>query len=195
MSAEADALRLKIIAFLSQNPHLSKLEFTFRSYRVTPAAYKRDVCNAIKNNDIEVEIHADAPEVVAARYQSRWLIFSDDRLKFNPGFSIAAVRDQATLVHECTHAYFDFLNLGTQPLHPQEGAAYVAAFLFLHAAGGQPPEQRQRLRGIHLAASQIAEGILAGSKMVPEKAADDLIGLIARHPEYQRTQTVRSDGV
>jgi len=193
---EEDGLRSEIINFLDSNRHISKLNFRLKHHRISPSAYKRDVLNAIKNDDIEVEISSDLSKASAAAYQSGLFMWWDDRLKFPPEFSLQFVQNQGIVIHECTHAFFDFRNIGEHSLYANEATAYIAQYLFLQASGHLTAARRKRLIGFRRNAAQIASGILSGHSRVPDRAADNLIRLIASHPNYARQKKTRiSDGV
>jgi hypothetical protein len=151
MSRENE-LRQQILAFLEKNPHITRLNFALqtpsRVYKVYPQAYRVDIYNAIKNEDIEIEVDADLfLKGIAGKYTSRWLIFKDDTLSLSPTFSIGKVEDQANLIHECTHAHIDNQNIGDHSSHEDEAVGYTAKPLTRQVCGSIPRKIAMALDG------------------------------------------------
>ncbi len=191
------SLKADILNFLEKNIHINKLRFNFKNYNIYPGAYKVLVHHAIENEDIEIEIHTDLDNETAASYQSRHLIFSDDRIKLRPEFSIKLAGHQAILIHECTHAYTDLLNMGTHSRWEDEALAYIAQYIFELSSKNMTPILRKRLYGFRKYGCDIAANILTGSQNVPLKDAERLIRFIRMSPGYRNSpkDTVVSDGV
>ena len=99
MSRE-DIYRQDIIRFLETCTEIGKINFNLKGYKVYPSAYRKDIHDALQNEDIEITIDPDlATSNVAAKYRSNWLFFTDDQIKLSPRFSIRSISDQMAVIH------------------------------------------------------------------------------------------------
>src|SRR5882757_1011128 len=122
-----------IVNFLTTDANINRLNFAFRTYRVYPTAYQKDVANALRLDSIKIREEGGSSKSAKASYYMDF-----DLLSVSPTFNIHNWRDQAFLVHECTHAHLDIQNLGKHPGHENEAVAYLAEAVFLEAAGNNP---------------------------------------------------------
>ena len=120
-----------IVCFLKMNPFISRLNFSFLSYKVYPTAYQKDVAEAIHSE--EIKIGTGVSPGAGANYYNEF-----DRLELLKTFDIKSRREQAFLIHECTHAHLDIQRFGSHSGHENEAVAYLAEAIFLEAAGGPP---------------------------------------------------------
>src|SRR6266850_7997865 len=134
------SIKTDLVAFLRGNPHLNRINFAFDTFKVYPTAYKIDVADAIASEEIKIRKKGGSSLAAGASYDMNF-----DSLELSPTFSILAARDQAFLVHECTHAHLDIQNIGTHSGHQDEAVAYLAEAIFLEAAG-QPPLGSETIR-------------------------------------------------
>ncbi|HYP12422.1 MAG TPA: hypothetical protein VEQ63_00740, partial [Bryobacteraceae bacterium] len=44
------------VNFLTTNPAISELNFGFRTFKVYPSAYRKDVADAIKKGDVKINL-------------------------------------------------------------------------------------------------------------------------------------------
>jgi hypothetical protein len=104
-----DKLRSGVVKFLKTDLGIQKINFALPSpgsaFRLWPEAYK-GVGEAINTEQIRL-VQKKLPAGVGAQYDPGL-----DTLRLRIGFDINNKRDQAFLVHECTHAFFDITNLG-----------------------------------------------------------------------------------
>lgn len=181
MSISAD-----IVSFLKRTPEIARLNFAFGKLKVYPSGYQTDVADAISSGKIKVK--ADSGAVGAGAGAA---YFTDyDTLELLPGFSIAKQRDQAFVVHECTHAFFDLLSIGNHSGHDDEAAAYIAEAIYLEAIGA-PPASGHLIR---VAAHAIAKKVLAGAYAVSAADMATLSSFVGSTPIYSGKSTYVSDG-
>jgi hypothetical protein len=182
----AAPLKTDIVTFLKTNAAVNKLNFALTpDLRVWPDGYKTAVASAISKEDIKVHpVGGSAPAAGATYYPDF------DSLDVSPSFSTASWRDQAFLVHECTHAYLDVLDLGSISNHENEALAYLAEAVFLEASG-KPPLSTDTIR---LVSHRIAKGILAGTYWVSSADAADLVKEVKTNPLYKSKVFYQSDG-
>lgn len=175
-----------IVSFLKRTPAIAKLNFAFGKLKVYPSGYQTDVANAISGEKIKVKASSAAvPAGAGAAYYPDY-----DTLDLKAGFSIRVVSDQAYVVHECTHAFFDLLNMGSHSGHDDEAAAYIAEAIYLEAIGAPP------LSGhlIRVASHAIAKKVLAGTYAVSGTDMATLSGFVGTTPLYSGKPTYESDG-
>jgi hypothetical protein len=190
-----DALKSDICDFLASNPAIRRIKFGFPaardgdSYRVYPEVYTTAVRTAIADGIIKVHISDALPASVGAQYSQ-----SGDVLKVHPSFTISHPGNQAVVIHECTHAYLDMLNLGKVPSFEWEAVAYVAEAIFLGASGLRSSDPVSR--HIREVAFRIAKDVLDGLyDLVPAGIAAALVSEIAKEPSYANaSKTVNSNG-
>ena len=177
-------LKADILVFLITNPHIRRINFAFATYKVYPTAYQRDVADAIRRDDIVIRTRTPRAQLSGAVYDVNY-----DSLELSPQFAIGNWRDQAFLIHECTHAHLDMRNLGAHSAHEDEAVAYLAEAVFVEAAAQRPlgPEP------IRVVAHEIARRVLAGTYYVPAADSTRLVRQVAAHPLYAGTTVYRSN--
>lgn len=173
-----------IAAFLRSNPHVARINFRFDTFKVWPGAYQTDVANAVATEEIKVRLQG-AGAGAGAAYDMAY-----DSLELSPTFRIANVRDQAYLVHECTHAHLDIRATGSHSSHANEAVAYLAEAIFLESQK-QPPLGTQKIRA---ESHRIARLVLAGAYQVKPTDAAALTAEVARHPHYASKAHYHSNG-
>jgi len=188
MNSTEEKLARNISWFLSTNSQIRKIKFKMGRFKVDPSSYS-NVAFAIKLYRIQVVFKSLGIGVRGA-YNSGWL--AGDRLKLRSTFALSDIHDQATLVHECTHAHIDLLNIGDHSAHLDEATAYTAEAVFLQANGKGPPHNRSKLLNL---AHSIAKQILKGTYSVDPIDRRELIKAISAHPRYSRIKTMPSNGV
>jgi hypothetical protein len=171
--------------FLIKNPAIGSINFKLRSFKVYPTAYRRDVAYALKGERIRVRIKKLDPGLGAQYYNGL------DELCLSPSFKLSNYRDQAYLIHECTHAHLDIQNSGYHLFHENEAVGYVAEAIFLESIRKQPLSQHR----IRLLSHEIAKRILAGQYVVSEPDTKALVLEISKHPGYTKRLVMKSDGV
>jgi hypothetical protein len=177
-------IKSDIVRFLRTEPNISRLNYAFKTYKVYPSAYRKDVADAIDSEDIK--LGSGVAKGAGAQY------YVDlDRMELRPGFTVTDWRDQAFLIHECTHAHLDIQNFGKHSGHENEAVAYLAEALYLEASG-KPPLGPQAIRVV---AHRIARGLLAsGNYAVAPTDVTDLVTEVAADPGYSSTVYYVSDG-
>jgi len=150
-----DKLRSGVVKFLKTDLGIRKINFALPSagsvFRLWPDAYK-GVGEAISTEQIRL-VQKQLPAGVGAQYDPGL-----DTLRLRVGFDINNKRDQAFLVHECTHAFFDIKNLGQHLKSSDEAAAYLAEAILLEA-GSQPPLGTEQVRQVsHPIAKTVIKG-------------------------------------
>jgi hypothetical protein len=179
MTTKAD-----LVHFLKTEPNIARLNFAFKTYKVYPSAYRKDVADAIDSGAIKLG-SAPASGAGATYYVDM------DRLELQPGFTIAGWMDQALLIHECTHAHLDIQNFGKHSGHENEAVAYLAEALYLEASG-KPPVSTHAIRAV---SHRIAKGLLAsGNYAVAPTDVTDLVAQVAAEPSYSSKVFYVSDG-
>jgi hypothetical protein len=171
--------------FLVTNPAIAKINFKFKRYKVYPTAYRSDVAYALKGEKIQVRIK-NLKAGLGAQYY-----YGLDELVVPPTFNLNNYRDQAYLIHECTHAHLDIQNIGAHLLQENEAVAYIAEAVFLEAIK-QKPLGTRKLRTL---SHEIARKIIGGTYEVSAGEADSLIKEIFKHPDYIKPAMVNSNGV
>jgi len=184
------ALKADILSFLRTNPNVGRLNFEFktplRSYKVYPSAYAKDVADAIDKEDIIIRTKGAPSAGAGAGYDLNY-----DSFELSPTFSIGNWRDQAFLVHECTHAHLDIQSMGNHSGHENEAVAYLAEALFLEFAGN-PPLGTEAIRVV---AHSIAKGVVGkGSYTVPATDTGPLVAEVAKHPNYSSKVIYNANG-
>ena len=183
MSNANDAIR-----FLQTDRNIDALNFQFMRHKVYPSAYRKDIANALKSNDLKIRLKGTGSAKVGAKYD-----YNYDSFELDPGFNIARKLDQAYFVHECAHAHLDIQNEGKSvPLYEYEAVAYLAEALFV-AKGGNPPIGNQNIRAV---AHKIAAKVLKGTYQVSHQDTQDLIAAVAADPHYAKAKpkTIKLSG-
>ena len=178
-------LKADILNFLATNSCIGRINFSFAAYKVYPSAYQRDVAAAIRTEDIKIRPRASGSPASGATYDVNY-----DSLEFLPSFAISNWRDQAFLIHECTHAHLDIQNLGNHSAHQDEAVAYLAEAVFLEASR-KAPLGTERIRVV---AHDIAKRVLAGTYYVPDGDSTSLVREVAANPFYASRTVYRSNG-
>lgn len=188
--SKTDAAKRDISWWLATNKTIEKINFSIKGrYKVWPKMYQSDVSYAIKGDRILVEI-SDSYFQIEASYFPGFLIFGD-KLTVPCNFDISDYRQQATIIHECTHAHIDMRSIGEHSGHEDEAVAYIAEATFLVALNKQPLDKTS----IRKLAYAIGKKVVGGTYFVPDIDADGLIQAVARHPQYRKKKTYKSDGV
>jgi hypothetical protein len=194
-------LKQRLLLFLSTKANFKFINFAMPSqvhrplwYKVYPQAYYRDVYEAIKNDDVEVE-QKKLPAGIPARYWSRvgpW----DDELQVSPLFNLNNPFWQMILVHECTHIHIDIQGIGKHSTAEGEALAYTAGAVYLSAGGLKKGKEKDPiLQNIYQTADGIASKILHGTYRVSAGDTQALVSAILKHPSIQRKSRTPSDGV
>lgn len=176
-------LKDEVVKFLKSEPAMHRLNFGFPTLRVYPGAYPK-VADAIDRGDIAIHRTQFRSEPGAAYHPDT------DSLDFRVFFNLRNWGDQALLIHECTHAYIDYLDLGKVSNRDNEALAYIAEAVFLEASG-KPPLGMQEIRKI---SHGIAKSIIQGTYWVPPADIMNLTNEIAKDPGYSSTVIYVSNG-
>jgi hypothetical protein len=179
------ALQADIVQFLRTNAYINRLNFAFRSFKVYPSAYQKDVADAIASGEIKVRTKGASSAAAGASYDMNY-----DSLELSPMFRLTSSRDQAFLIHECTHAHLDIQNTGAHAGHENEAVAYLAEAVFLEAAG-QPALGPETIRTV---SHRLARLVLARTYMIPPADATALVSEVSKHPNYSTTAKYNSNG-
>ena len=119
------AIKDDIARFLRSNAYIGQINFAFRTYKVYPSAYRKDVADSIDSDDIKVRLKGSGSAAAGAGYDYLY-----DSLELSPSFSVTNPRDQGFLVHECTHAHLDIQGTGSHSAHEDEAVSYLAELGF-----------------------------------------------------------------
>lgn len=169
------ATKHDIAKFLTSNAFINRINFAFGKFKVYPSAYQKDVASVIASGEIKIRTSGASSSAAGASYDMKY-----DSLELSPTFSMASIRDQAFLVHECTHAHLDIQNTGAHSGHEDEAVAYLAEAIFLEAAG-QPPLGSETIR---IVSHRIAKAVLSGLYLIPSADSADLTSEVAAHSHY-----------
>jgi hypothetical protein len=156
MGVDEQLMKVSVIKFLLENIHINKINFHWtrkEKYKVYPPAYKKDLVQAIKNDDILLCTGHTLAPFCGAEYS-----YTFDRVNLRVGFDLRNSRHQADLVHELTHAHLDMQSFGIHPMVENEAMAYVAEAVFPEAQGKSPLDSTD----IRKASQAIAKEILKG---------------------------------
>lgn len=174
------------VKFLTANPFIRRLNFSFLRYKVYPSAYYADVANAIRSGDIKIHLKKENSRDVPGSYDPGF-----DSLDVVPDFNIGDWQDQAYLVHECTHAHLDIQNLGRCSGYENEAVAFLAEAVFLEASHKQP----LGTQSIRTVSHRLAKDLLLNSVYtVPQSAAAELVAEVKKHPHYSSKVYFISNG-
>lgn len=179
------ALKDEITRFLRTNAHIKQINFSFGSFKVYPSAYQKDVADAIASGEIKVRTKGASTAAAGASYDMNY-----DSLELSPVFNLSLLREQAFLIHECTHAHLDIQTLGTHSRHENEAVAYLAEAVFLEAAR-QPPLGSETIRTI---SHRLGKLVLAKTYAIPAADVAALIAEVRKHPHYSGSATYNSNG-
>jgi len=179
------ALKDDIARFLRTNAYIKQINFSFGSFKVYPSAYQKDVADAIVSGEIKVRTKGASTAAAGASYDVNY-----DSLELNPSFNLSVPRDQAFLIHECTHAHLDIQTLGTHSKHENEAVAYLAEAVFLEAAK-QPPLGNEAIRAV---SHRLGKMVLAKTYTIPAGDVAALIAEVRKHPHYSGSATYNSNG-
>jgi hypothetical protein len=123
------------VLFLTTNSYIGRLNFAIPfsayTYKVYPSAYQVDVAEAIKTGKIEIK--RTKLDDDHARFDGKGLI------EILPAFDFSNEVDQATFVHECTHAHLVIQAFGYHSRWEDETVAWLAEAVFLEAASFHVP--------------------------------------------------------
>ena len=179
------AVQDDIVRFLRSAPSLTRINFEFRSFRVYPTAYQKDVADAIASGAVMVRTKGASSPAAGASYSINY-----DSLELSPAFHIGSIRDQAFLIHECTHAHLDIQCTGIQSAHENEAVAYLAEAIFLETLK-QPPLGTESIR---IVSHRLANMVLAGTYTVSRVDTDALVSEVSKHSHYATTVNYISNG-
>jgi hypothetical protein len=179
------ALKDDIVRFLRTHAHINQINFSFGSFKVYPSAYQKDVANAVASGEIKVRTKGASTASAGASYDMNY-----DSLELSPLFNLSLPRDQAFLIHECTHAHLDIQNTGTHSGHENEAVAYLAEAVFLEAAR-QPPLGSETIRTI---SHRLAKMVLAKTYTISAGDVAALVFEVRKHPHYSGSAAYNSNG-
>ncbi|NUR22201.1 hypothetical protein [Frateuria sp.] len=181
--------RDQVVQFLKSHRSIDAVNFKFRTYKIWPDAYRKNVANALARGDIK--IGSAVNDNAAATYRQ-----DQDRLEISPTANFASTKDLGLILHECTHAIIDMGAIGVHSGHEDEAVAYLAEAFFLIRADGAKdvPEVPVPLsanaangEGIRQEAKRIALKALRNNMYcIEEKDGANLVLLIAEHPHYYK---------
>jgi hypothetical protein len=177
------AIKDDLAAFLRTNRNIDKLNFAMGTFKVYPSAYRHDVADAIASGAIGVGKAVSAG--AGATYMMNY-----DTLELSSSFNVAAVQDQAYLVHECTHAHLDIQSLGWHSGHQNEAVGYLAEAVFLEAEAHPAISSHAIRRASH----RIAKSILSGTYWVSKVDFAALTAAVASEPLYATKARYNSNG-
>jgi hypothetical protein len=173
---DKEAFKKAILDFLKKNPAIDKLNFKLKGLKVWPKGYRADIHDAFQSNDIRFHLMKRNAGGVAANYDNKF-----DVMNLAENFDISDPSDQSYLIHECTHAYIDKLDLGSIDIYNDEALAYTAQQLFLKASG-QSPITSNTHKFFDVAAD-VADNILKTQVYeVPQADANKLIDALKKDP-------------
>jgi hypothetical protein len=179
------AIKDDIVKFLRTNTLLNRINFSFSTFKVYPSAYQKDVADAVDSGEIKVRTKGTRSPVSGASYDMNY-----DSLELSTTFSIASPRDQAFLVHECTHAHLDIQNSGRHSGHENEAVGYLAEAVFLEAARQSPLGSET----IRVVSHSIAKKVLSGTYRISPGDAKALTDEVAKNPHYSTKVFYNSNG-
>jgi hypothetical protein len=179
------AINDDIAKFLRGNAAINRINFAYDTLKVYPSAYTKDVADAIASGAIKVRMKGAGGPAAGASYDTNY-----DSLELSPTFSITSSRDQAFIVHECTHAHLDIQHMGWHSAHADEAVAYLAEAIFLEAST-QPPLGSEAIR---IVAHRIAKTVLGGLYLIPAADCTALTAEVAKDPHYASTTKYNSNG-
>jgi hypothetical protein len=182
---QAMAIKDDVAKFLRSSAYINRINFAFGTFKVYPSAYQKDVAGAIDSGEILVHTKGASGVAAGASYDMAF-----DSLELSTTFSVGAPRDQAFLVHECTHAHLDIQCLGSHSGHADEAAAYLAEAIFLEAAG-QPALGSETIRAV---SHRIAKTVLGGVYWIPAADVTALTSEVAKNPHYIASAKYESNG-
>lgn len=190
-------LKRKVIHFLTTDPAIAKIDFTFLGrYRITPNGYRRDVAGAIFRGDIIIGNHVTGGAGASYRPETDSLELQAQKPGDPDQFATPSFK--AILLHECTHAQLDMQRLGEHPFFEEEAAAYTAEALYTIHAGThisfkQAPKIEESMYKVANAILQCKSPGHEATDMKPLEAA--LIAAIRQHPHYHnKPGTLDSNG-
>lgn len=187
--AELAALRRRIANVLT-GPACASIDFTIRGVRIRGGGYmvigaSLDVPHAAARppagrRPMSVRVDTRLPAGVGASYHAGPNAIVVPRADYGSG-----ARECRALVHEATHAVFDYYRTRLDAWH-EEAAAYIAGAIYFRYVLGAP------LAGdIFIAADALAGRILApqrlggpSNRIVTPADADALIAVIRASPTY-----------
>ena len=174
-----------ILRFLILNPNIEHLDFTFLRYAISPKEYRVAFVRNVQFEKIIIRTKEFKNSSAGASYD-----YGFDLFELSPKFSISNWRDQALLIHECTHAVIDMKKIGHHSGHEDEAVAYLAEAIFLESSK-KPALTKQAIR---TESHKIAQSILnSGNKKVPDTDAQKLVAEVARHPMYKSNPMYNSN--
>jgi hypothetical protein len=169
---------------------LSRLEFSIDGMGIDPQGY-REMGNKILEGGITVgEASSSGKSQIAAAYTAgldKLSLPKGESLKLEGG-SGEAVGDQAGIIHEITHALFDFHGYNTT-VGVEEATAYIAETLFALVRGSRRSSDDPQSDKILKAAYEVVNGrkmILQTGQKLSSRDADvrKLVEAVRAHPDY-----------
>ena len=169
----------QVVTFLRTNPHINRINFQFRGFRVYPRAYQVDVAGAVNARQILIHFRNNLGGA-GAQYDFEYDTFEVDRA-FDPTLNLAHA---AILVHEATHAHMDIQGIGPRRDNEAEAVAYLSEAVFLRAqrAAALIIPGTNRVPLCRQVAFRIAATILAGTYAVSPRDVKALIAAVDHTP-------------
>ncbi|MCX7514752.1 hypothetical protein [Frateuria sp. STR12] len=190
-------VRDQVVRFLKTHPSINAVNFRFKSYRIWPDAYRKDVADAVSRGDIKLgsAVNDDA----AASYRQ-----DQDRLEISPSANFASLHHLGLILHECTHAVLDMRAIGRHSAFEDEAVAYLAQAFFLTRTLGDarttpdiPVPSSANTddgAGIYREAKRVAaRAMRTGTYAIDGNEGANLISLIAGHPHYRDQKSYPSN--
>lgn len=192
-----------ILSVLSDRA-VNKVNFYIATWHVTPQLY-RSVANAIRKDEIAIIHDPDLRKIKRGGiYIPKWDMLAIASASIR-GTTYQELKTQQLIIHECTHAGFDYQNPELMTHLDNEAAAYVADNLFLVAKVAGTGKDARKLwvdtpnpanRKVKKTALQIAKNIYYDDKM-PERLWAELEAGLRASPLYKDNvdTVVQWDGV
>jgi hypothetical protein len=179
------AIKDDLATFLRTDRNIDRLNFALGTFKVYPSAYRKDVADAIASEAIKTRVGTGVSPGAGATYMMNY-----DTLEVSSSFDVTSVRDQAYLVHECTHAHLDIQNFGYHSGHENEAVGYLAEAVFLEAAG----QSALSSHPIRVASHRVAKSIIGGTYQVSKADFAALVVAAMSEPHYATKALYNSNG-
>ncbi|MCU0449687.1 MAG: hypothetical protein MUC97_07540 [Bernardetiaceae bacterium] len=174
----------KYYEFLTTNPLVKRMRFTFGKFAITPEVYAKVAERLVPEylqNQPEIKLKGPVSEGATATYDMAY-----DTLALPSGFDLTSARDQSKFVHECTHIYIDDLHLGGFANALNEAVAYTAEAVFGIMAGLAPEKAGEASNDLIFKTSYALGSLIVqqGVTTVPTEWQTRMIEVVAKSAHY-----------
>ena len=178
------AIKNDILTLLRTDVNVGYLNFQMRGFHVRWFHYQA-IAGLIEKGKIKI-IEGKVQAGAAAEYDDR-----SDTIRVPKGFKVNNLQNKAYIIHECTHAIFDFQNMGKHDGILNEACCYVAGIAYYAFKTLQIPPLEVSLNSMSL--MYLGTAVSLGDYNLPMDEIDQAMADVKGNSLYKNVTTYGSN--